>query len=191
MNVNELSFEELVVKFEPLIKKQIKQLNYLHQYDELYQVGLIALWEASIKFNESKGQFPGYAKKYIRGKLLNFLTQERKYQQRFQCCLEPEMVESIVATVEPVQVCFPINRMLPFLSKTERIWLIEFYEHGKGLTEIAKQYNVSIDTVKTWRKRAILKLQTNLKTSELLDLLGEGAFGGGLGGGLTPSALKR
>lgn len=171
MNVTELPFEQLVEKFEPLIKKQIKQLNQTVHYDELYQIGLIALWEASKNFDETKGYFPSFAQKYVRGKMLHHLKKEQTFQQRFQIYLEPESVEKIPAQEFQKQRPFPLERIVPLLSKTERIWFVEYYENDIGPTAIAKQYNVPVDTVKKWRKRAIERIRSNLKTSELLDLV--------------------
>ncbi|MFN7251910.1 MAG: sigma-70 family RNA polymerase sigma factor [Anaerobacillus sp.] len=170
MNVNLLSFEELVETFTPLIKSQIKQLQRPELYDELYQISLIALWEARTQYNSKKGQFSAFAKMYVRGKLLNHINAEHKYYLR-NFTIEQEIFENIPAHDYKIEVSFPFSRVLPLLSKTERIWLSEYYEHGKGPKEIAQQYNVSIDTVKTWRKRAIAKLRFNLKASEVLELI--------------------
>ncbi len=165
-----LPFKELVIKYEPLIKNQIKRLQQAKLYDELYQIGLIALWEAKTQFDHSKGHFPSYAKKYVRGKLLNYLNAERKFYERNQMCKESELINNFPANVYRKQVCFPAARIVELLSKTEQIWFHEFYQHGKGPKAIASQYNVSIETVKTWRKRALEKIRTNIKTSELLEL---------------------
>lgn len=173
MNVHEATFEELIEQFEPLIKKQIKHLQKYELYDDLYQVGLIALWEAKRNFDATKGHFPSFAHKYVRGKLLNYIRSEQKIQQRYQPFSDPEMVESIPATVDQNQATFPIAELLPLLSKSERIWLTEFYHHGKGPKAIASQYDVSIDTVKTWRKRAIIKLQSILTVNQVLEMIGK------------------
>lgn len=173
MNVHEVTFEELIEKFEPLIKKQIKQLQKYELYDDLYQVSLIALWEAKRNFDATKGHFPSFAQKYVRGKLLNYLRSEQKIQQRYQTFFDPEVVESIPAPADQNQAAFPIAELLPLLSKTERIWLTEFYYHGKGPKVIASQYDVSIGTVKTWRKRAIIKLQSILTVNQVLEMIGK------------------
>lgn len=172
MNVNEVTFEELVEKFEPLIKKQIKQLQKYELYDDLYQVGLIALWEAKSNFDATKGHFPSFAHKYVRGKLLNYLRSEQKIEQRYQLFFDPEVLKSIPAPAHGNQATFPIAELLPLLSKSERIWLTEFYHYRKGPKAIASQYDVSVDTVKTWRRRAILKLQSILTVNQLLAMIG-------------------
>jgi RNA polymerase sigma factor (sigma-70 family) len=171
VNINLLSFEELVETFTPLIKSQIKQLQRPELYDELYQTSLIALWEARTQYNSKKGPFTAFAKTYVRGKLLNHMNAEHKYYQRNFTSAEQEIFENIPAPDYKIEASFPISRVLPLLSKTERIWLSEYYEHNKGPKEIAQQYNVSIDTVKTWRRRAIEKLRMNLKVSEVVELM--------------------
>ncbi|WNF36640.1 sigma-70 family RNA polymerase sigma factor [Bacillaceae bacterium IKA-2] len=172
VNVNEVTFEELVEEFEPLIKKQIKQLQKYELYDDLYQVSLIALWEAKENFDATKGHFPSFAQKHVRGKLLNYLRSEQKFQQRYQVFFDHDALGNIPAPAELKQTAFPIAGLLPLLSKSERIWLTEFYHYGKGPKAIASQYDVSIETVKTWRKRAIMKLQSTLTVNQVLEMIG-------------------
>lgn len=159
MDVEKLSFEELATKFEPLIKKQLRTFHAANHYEELYQIGLIALWEAKRKFNKDKGSFPPYAKKYIRGRMLHFLAREKKHKDTFTPMSDSFVFEQITAPKTIFYTTIQLQPLLPFLTERERLWLTEFLVHENKLTKIAAKHNVSINTVKSWRKSAIKKLK--------------------------------
>lgn len=64
-------YEGLLESYEPLIKKLIKRYAYAGTYDELFQIGRIALWEACERYTLGKGSFPAYVQSYIKGRLLH------------------------------------------------------------------------------------------------------------------------
>lgn len=76
MNEKERMFEELVAKYDGLIKSEVKKVLRHELYDDLYQIGLIALWDAQNNFDPTKGYFASYAQKFVRGRLMNYLTKK-------------------------------------------------------------------------------------------------------------------
>ncbi|RXJ01638.1 sigma-70 family RNA polymerase sigma factor [Anaerobacillus alkaliphilus] len=162
-----MEFEELVERFEPIIKKQIKVLRAYQYNEELYQIGLLAMWDASKNYEEGKGYFPSYLKKYIRGRMLNFLHKERSYYARFS---GPRSIEETPAGVTSTWVTISLRTVLPFFSEREKFWLMEYLEFGKGPSQIAKEQNVSINTVKSWRFEAIKKIKLHLPTHLTCDM---------------------
>ncbi len=156
------SFEHVLADFEPLIKGQIKKLNLYRQYDEYYQVGVVALWEAYRNFNPQKGTFAAYALHTVRGHMLMMLRKERRFgdhhilydDQQTTAFMDQQMsydlVDSTASSLTPY---------LRHLSKRERLWVIEAIVHDKKLGEIAKEHGVSTNTVSSWRKQAIRKLK--------------------------------
>lgn len=81
MNTN-VSFEEVLVNYEPIIKKQMISLRIYKDFDEFFQLGRIALWEAYMKFDPAKGSFSTYAISTIRGKYMTLLTKKTKDDER-------------------------------------------------------------------------------------------------------------
>jgi RNA polymerase sigma factor (sigma-70 family) len=70
------SFEQLAIQYEPVIQRIMYSLHIYKNRDEFPQDGIIALWEASKRFDPAKGNFPTYAYHYIKGYILMELTKE-------------------------------------------------------------------------------------------------------------------
>ncbi|MFC0469147.1 hypothetical protein ACFFHM_00825 [Halalkalibacter kiskunsagensis] len=54
MNSKEKSFEEVLTLYQSIIRKQFVALRLYKDYDEFYQIGCIALWNAYQNFNPEK-----------------------------------------------------------------------------------------------------------------------------------------
>lgn len=67
-----IAFEDWDEKKVHLVYGPIKQLNIQGQRDEFYPIGLVALWEASVRYEEGKDEFDSFAYSYIL-KLINQL----------------------------------------------------------------------------------------------------------------------
>lgn len=159
MNIRNLSFEEVLQKYEPIIKKQMMDLGIYKNFDEFYQLGKIALWNAYENFDPEKGNFATYAISMIRGNLQTQLSKETKYTNIHSNATE-ELFHYI--GYEPTYEALEIENLKSYLhglSNREMIWVYEHVIMQKKLTEIAKEYKVSVNTVKTWRKNAIKKLR--------------------------------
>lgn len=70
MQPTEMEFEKIVSNYKPMIKKQLQSLNLYKDYEDYYQVALIALWEAYQKFDPERGIFSTFAIATVRGRLL-------------------------------------------------------------------------------------------------------------------------
>jgi DNA-directed RNA polymerase len=86
VNIKEKTFEEVLKMYEPAIKKQLVSLRLYKDYDEFYQIGRIALWNAYQNFNPNKGNFSSYAISFIRGRMMTFLSKESKYTLAKRLC---------------------------------------------------------------------------------------------------------
>ena len=152
-------YDQLFKAYQPLIKKMMKQLGYQSVNDELYQVGRIALWEAQNNFKENKGYFSSYAKKFIRGRMLFHLKSEAKFYDQHNPYVDDQFLEQFAADPLEEKPYLLIQNILPLLSKRERQWFTEAIIHEKGLKQVATELNVSVNSVKTWRERAIKKIR--------------------------------
>ena len=141
-------FESLLDQYNPLIHHIMRKLNIICEKDEYYQIGLIALWEASQNFNPEKGQFLSYAYKTIKGKMLIQLCKSTKINGR-ELNKSPEywdllMVEDDMSILEWY---FP-KSFLTSLTRNQYIWLFEYIHYGKTITDISYEYNVTYSFTK-------------------------------------------
>lgn len=152
------SFESILVNYEPMLHKIIRQLNiYTHDEDWL-QIAKIALWEAYQRFDESKGSFLNYAYTYVKGKLLVELTRRNKIQ-------EDSFDDQTITLNQSIDYDSSIllEQCLAHLSHNEQVWLLETVINDLSVNEIAAKYKVSPSSVKYWRKNAREKLSIIMK----------------------------
>ncbi|WIF95040.1 sigma-70 family RNA polymerase sigma factor [Caminicella sporogenes] len=76
----EMTFEEVLKKYEPLIGKLITPFikQYQYEYDELFQIGLIGLWNAYKSYKPEKNiGFGYYAKVVVKNEMLKFVKRSQ------------------------------------------------------------------------------------------------------------------
>lgn len=155
------SFQTTLEGFEPMIHQIIRSLSIYKNHDEFYQIGLIALWEATIKFNDEKGHFSSYAYATIRGKMLTELTKLRKWEEQNAYPSEDfwELNEDMTAE-QPLELV-TLLAYCNGLTHIQRNWVIMTFYYGMNTREIAEKEQVSIAAVKKWRTRSMMKLRKN------------------------------
>ena len=163
-------FEKLYEQFEPMIYHMMKKLKIYRDEKEFYQIGCIALWEASLRFNEEKGEFKSYVYSYIIGRMKAVLTKERKRQEK----------ENRLMTVSPQEETSEddfkhllansnIDSISSLLTSNQSKWLKAYCLKGKTPSQVAKDEGVSISAVKGWRRDAIAKLK-KYSSEDLLEI---------------------
>ncbi|WP_157950908.1 sigma-70 family RNA polymerase sigma factor [Peribacillus acanthi] len=154
------SFEILVENCSPIINSIIQSLGIYKNKDEYFQIGLIALWEATEKYDSSKGGFTTFAYSIIRGRILNHLRKEHRYETcnptydpqveeyYSQLSYLPEYLQEEIVW----QYCY-------HLTENQKKWIKGGILERKGIKEIAVEHHVSVETVKSWRKLALANLR--------------------------------
>ncbi|NRD76928.1 sigma-70 family RNA polymerase sigma factor [Bacillus sp. BRMEA1] len=153
------SFEQLVKQYEPMMNVILHSLNIYRNKDEFYQICLIALWEASQRFNPEKGDFTNYAYTSIKGQCLSEI---RKITRREEKCLNPdEEFWSLMEDTSPTQPLLVevLPSRLEGLTVNQRKWLYYTVQHGLSVKEIAEKEHASTSAVKQWRLGARNKLK--------------------------------
>ncbi|MEH7331226.1 sigma-70 family RNA polymerase sigma factor [Neobacillus drentensis] len=153
------SFEKLVEQYQPMIQKIINSLHLYKNKDEFYQQALIALWEASRRFNPEKGSFTNYAYSYIRGHLLMELGKSYRDSERN---LYPK--EEFWTAIEDDHSACPMEKetLLTYcstLTPNQRKWVRDSVFYGFSIREIAEREKVSVSAVKQWRTGAREKIK--------------------------------
>lgn len=137
-----------------------KIINTLHIYknkEEFFQHALIALWDASRRFDPEKGNFTSYAYSYIKGRLLTELKRSIHEEETTVCPTEEfwELIEEPPKS----ELDWDLLEHMQSLTANQRKWLNYTVHFDLSIREIAAQENVSVSAVKNWRAGAREKLK--------------------------------
>lgn len=155
------SIEDVLLQFEPMVKKQMLSLQIYKNQEEFFQIGLIGLWEAHQRFNPEKGFFPAFAQMTVRGRMLDYLKKERAFDEHHTVFGE-DMLESVPALDDED----PLERevILSYckgLSDKQMTWVMQGIFENKKPKEIAVELGVPVMRVKNWRREALKKMLRN------------------------------
>ncbi|WP_163103343.1 sigma-70 family RNA polymerase sigma factor [Peribacillus alkalitolerans] len=154
------TFETLVESCSPLINSIIHSIGIYKNKEEYFQIGLIALWEAYEKYDSRKGSFTTFAYSVIHGRILNHLRKEYRYDS-CNISADPQVQDyytQLSYFPEYLQEEI-IWQYCAGLTDKQKQWIKGSILEGKGIKEIALEHNVSIETVKSWRKLALTNLR--------------------------------
>lgn len=157
----EYEFEEICEQFMPLIYGLICKWNLGMEKEEYIQTGRIALYEAWSRYDDELGAFPAYAKSYVYGRIQQSLEKKERWNSK-HVATEPFIMSetsSIICGNEEDLMVMQDWLARTNLSSREKDWVREAIFYGNKPTEIANACNVSVTTVKTWRKTALKKLR--------------------------------
>lgn len=161
----ELDFERLAKQYDPLIKSTIRYLGMQNEFDDAYQIGLIALWEAAVAFDSKRGAFPAFAKAKVHGRLKSFARKIYSLKQRVEFLSKSNEEEEFTP---PKGSHTEIDFDQYGLSTREFQWIHETFQNDLTTKEIAMKYKVSEHTVRSWKKTAVLKIKRGSKDSVFL-----------------------
>ncbi|GAE33998.1 sigma-70 family RNA polymerase sigma factor [Halalkalibacter akibai] len=161
MNIQDQPFEEVLRLYEKAIKKQFVSLRLYKDFDEFYQVGCIALWDAYQQFNPDKGKFSTYAISFIRGRMLTHLTKETTYNER-HAFTEEETIELVPSKGGPIPLEYELlEAYLWNLTEKEKTWVYEAIVLQKKPSEIQLTFGTSRNSVHQLKKNALRKMRDN------------------------------
>ncbi len=164
MNSEEL-FVVILTKYQPLLINLSNRYGLRGEYEEIYAEAVVALYEAFLQFDPQKGHFAPYAKKYVAGKLLNYIRKELRYREVHVLPNQSEEEESWEERIEDTTIMnslalsSEILDAITQLSKREQKAIIHYYVFDRSLEELARREQVTHSTVSTWKRRGLAKLQ--------------------------------
>lgn len=156
----DVKFEKLHQQFEPMIYHAMKRLSIYKNEHEFYQIGCIALWEASLRFNEEKGEFKAYAYSYIIGRMKSALREETMKEER-ENPKEDIWIQDETTHDDFTAILWEslFEKISSILSENQRKWVKAYCLYGSTPSEIAEDEGVTVAAVKGWRRDAIAKLR--------------------------------
>ena len=155
------TFEEVLVDFKPLIHSTIDRLQLSMKREEYEHIGMLALFDAWQRFDGEKGAFPSYARLYIHGRMCNHLRDQDKWSHHNHLTDHTIIAESAPAVEDDelkVLELFDYGVSMN-LTPRELCWYEGAIIRGESIGDLADHYKVSKETVKSWRKAAIRKIQ--------------------------------
>ncbi|WP_338449792.1 sigma-70 family RNA polymerase sigma factor [Niallia oryzisoli] len=153
----EFEFEQLAAEYSNMIYSIIYSLQIYKNQDDFYQIGLIALWDASKNFDEQKGKFSTYAYSFIKGRIQCALKKEKKYDDH---CIYPS--EEYWKRLQSDTNLLEIETLLSYfrhLTDREKKWVIQRFYKGLSNREIAAMENMNLATVRSCERRAMEKVR--------------------------------
>jgi len=158
-----MSFEDVLNQYEPMISASLRKLNIYRDHEQFRQAGRIALWQAWNRFEESKGNFPPFAYKSIRGGMIDELKKENHFEKNVMQ-MEDESLQIIHEIVAPVTAEWNdyLVNALDALTVVERQLVQRLFFEGYTLLECAEQYGITVAGVKKRRERMLAKLRNEL-----------------------------
>jgi RNA polymerase sigma factor (sigma-70 family) len=156
------SFEKLAEQFTPMIHHIINSLH-ISDKDEFYQQGLIALWEASYRFDPQQGHFASYAYSFIKGRLLNLLAKMSNYREKCFCPKEEFWNYHDELTIDhPLEWEF-LQSYCETMTPNQRKWVHYTFRDDLSINEVAEREKVTPSAVKQWRSGAKDKVRKFMK----------------------------
>ncbi|ATP39739.1 hypothetical protein CSE16_06555 [Solibacillus sp. R5-41] len=155
------SFETVYEEHEKLINQVMFHLKIYRNFDEFYQLGRIALWEAMVKFNPAKSSFEPFAFMMIKFKMLKEMSQLNHISQ-YESVLDETQFQLTLDVQHATKDEFNEIEWLSTLPKEEKILLKLVYFEDKTNRDIAKLFGCTEEAIKKRRQRLIKKLQRNL-----------------------------
>ncbi|WP_298827091.1 sigma-70 family RNA polymerase sigma factor [uncultured Planococcus sp.] len=148
-------FEEVAVKYAPMISAVIRKLHIYRDYETFRQIGTIALWQAWERFEDEKGNFTPFAYRSIKGAMLDELKRETKRNDQ----LPPKGAGAQEEDREEMVDGLPDWLDVGKLNGQEKRLLEALYVKGCSLPELSIAENISLAGMKKRRERLLKKLK--------------------------------
>ncbi|MBQ0139453.1 MAG: sigma-70 family RNA polymerase sigma factor [Kurthia sp.] len=160
-----MEFEAMLQQLEPMISAHLRKLHIYKDHAHFRQVARGAIWQAWLKYDSQRGDFPPFASQTIRGALLD----ELKSTHRYEAHVHP--TESTVLQELREQDYTPTKKdvltiLQEYTSQTELELLSAYYYEGYSTAEIAKIVKMTVPALQKSRSRLLQRLRKQLKKSD-------------------------
>jgi len=163
---NQEALSRLLKQYEPLMITFAKKRYVENSYEDTLQESRIAFILALRQYDVHFGVYFGY---YVKQRIWQHLSSLKKGQKRYDISFicNDKLEEQGILT-DHVDFEFSIwKKELERILSTREQQLFELHWiQGFTISEIANEFQISINTVKTWKKRALKKLRKVLVTQE-------------------------
>lgn len=179
------TFETILAQNMRRIHYQIHKLNLQDPEQELFQEGIIAMWNAYKRYDPDKGPMATYFNYTIRNRLIDLIRQNQRYQARQTKYIQQqqhthydnnqhhEKTSSSRAPLSKLLLDNPTiyEKFKSRLTHNQWKWLYYAVINEMPLKEIAIQENTTVEAVKSWGKQVRRKLRTEPFQDILLEAI--------------------
>ncbi|MEM1502831.1 sigma-70 family RNA polymerase sigma factor [Domibacillus sp. 8LH] len=152
-----MQFEQIAQQYDPMIHRIMNKLHIYKNKEDFHQVGMIALWEAYTRFDETKGDFAPFAYSTIQGRLKNTLTKDAAFSDGTVLTGEPALFEGVDPEPTPETAAL-VHSCGDLLEGRAKDWFNESVLRGLSNPDIARKYGVTPAAVRKWQQTAQMKL---------------------------------
>ncbi|GAB3652383.1 RNA polymerase sigma-70 factor [Echinicola sediminis] len=140
--------------------------QYIYQEaeaEDIVQEAFVKLWHKREDLKNDKVEsLRSYLYQTVRNKALNYLK-HHQVKEAYQHQLDPAAVQySLMNTILQTEVLVEIHKAIEELPVECQKVAKELFIQGKKYTEVAEELSISINTVKSQRKRALTLLRPRL-----------------------------
>ncbi|ALN76718.1 MULTISPECIES: sigma-70 family RNA polymerase sigma factor [Staphylococcus] len=149
-----MNFDALYLKYEKFLHYLLKRYYISYNYDEIFQMLLIRLWELQVHFDMSRSSD---FHRYIRTKLHYYLLDLIRKEMRIPLTCD---IDNLTTTVQSAHIPLQLSLITHQLSSKQAKWL-NLHLSGFTQKEIHEMMHCSLSSVKNYKKQtyAILKAQ--------------------------------
>ncbi|WP_416145101.1 sigma-70 family RNA polymerase sigma factor [Planococcus koreensis] len=150
------TIEEVLQQYTPMISALIRKLHIYRDFETYRQIGEVALWQAWLRFDETKGDFTPFAYRSIHGAMLDELNRENRFSIRFTLMENPGAEEPANPLLE--------NKLPEWLesirlSAQEKSLLEDLFINSESIRKLAEQQGLSVSGLKKRKGRALEKIR--------------------------------
>lgn len=144
------SFEDIAEAYQPMISSILRKTFIYKDHETFRQVAMIALWKASMNYEESKGSFAGYAYRCMYGSVLDELKKSSK---------DVPMEDTYFNSIESEALSEQMKLLVDSLPLPYQQVLYLSYFHGLTAEEIASTLGLSCAGIKKRKRKALAQLR--------------------------------
>lgn len=145
--------DELIKKYEDMIASIIHKLNYVGSdisYDELMQIGRVAIWKSASKYDPERGAMSTFLYTCIQRDMWKYLDKEMKHRHvSLDILSEKETACDVFVKIQE-EILIDVIRE-KFGDKTD--YFIERVLMKNELNDIAERYGVTVKKVQYWSEK--------------------------------------
>lgn len=169
---NEAAYKALFDRFNKQLLYVAEGIVYDHNLaEDIVQEVFWRLWNRRNHFNEIKS-IKAFLYLSVKNACRNHYKHEKvieKYKARQGELIEDDLVLSRIIEAEVMESLYHAIKKLP--TGCREVVHLRYFE-GMSIQEVAEQLNISVNTVKTQKMRALKSLRLQLKTVDFIPLIG-------------------